>query len=1494
MTTNEYFLGREAIERTGHVFETVVTPLYTIDFIDTDEGNVQVSCNPHSSTGSLSQRIQWLQPHSLISAKDFVSSMLEQGRVPYIGKKKVKWLPPGNEPKVKVVLAESALVKLEQVVVPPTVASPTSESSIRTNHDLLLSVIGDLFSRAETHTQRKACLAYLLHYQHYNADFTIHECDRLAYPHPVVAPQEFPGYFRTEYHRSYELAAPWIQKVVLKAFKKTFFKQGLSKDSFGFATSMTVPVLKAFFPSVQIDTLQSLCEDWNWDLEDDSPRVVLVEIDQSDLHNQAHEVVKRKLSAVCNELRLPKEIKLGRIKRNLSKLSFLFLLRGAGDCSLMWGAIWGSPHVDRLTLRPCSIENEQLFGPHTFSTLHEAGAFPDRLALNEYLTDQLKGEEEYPKALAELGIDYSGSITSDGLTDWNVLINELSDCTLEDPTSEFFRRAIVRWHERFFARHKLIEFAAPLLSSQVSPWMTKEDGAVQWTKAYQNLCEIVMFCLQAFPERFVDLDERRLLVSFQDRHIALSGIYSSVGLFPYAMTSAFHVFQHLFQRRGSLNIACISQHYHETLNLIKKMADEGQLISQQADRLKDINDMPDVLIADIHPNNAARDRLYQNDVAGWVQRQLKGNPSKEMVLILDATLNHLSDEDIEGTFLKLTPFITNGRLEVYIFQSLAKLFQLGADNFSGGLCYYLGLNEEQAPNFPAPISSKAAFYAMLATEFQDITTEYIRRVRKNTDWMYDYLLKELGSVSKEVWADETFQTKRGFSAVKITPSGDEETVYVALNFRPLLDMLGLPPLTEPLRELRVSKLRQVLLELAEICGLPITGRQSFGFSFSNMSGVVESIRFSIGIESEELIKRYGCLVRDFVYVLSRYTAETTKYPPEATKHTPRTIHFDVEEFSAGITTAFKILNGKASLLPVSLPIKEESYDADGGDILEAVGRATLLFVGGEVALNVIHDSERPSTESLVAESKIGAFIGNIRQDGVNWGPLDRLKLLFQVIYLGPDSVDVIAESFNSEPQYAIAGVIESKMLFKIHSEIQDDVSEIKVVTKPKFCLTLPDGQEYDPDHVYVRLDTFSSVPVKLRRLDLNTRRKVFFNCGCYHLKTEPWKEGVLLSFPTKKDCLNYRKHLKRLYREGGLSRVVEYINGVDPNAMKLVHDHSWPYAPDPFERLLSVLRSMGRFLVYRLNGRMMASLLSIKNKDCLGAVIRGMLDGLLKGAKDRKPLDMEVAGFIATTFARDDLPRFIDGHTLDRWLHEIDSETTTMPEDVSWFDAHLRALFPVISKCYGTPWSICRVEYTVSLRQIAERARSFPDLLNHLARLEREFPTSLEWVKGRRDLTQVLNFYVRYPLSDKNRTRLLDAVKELPKKLRCDWIELPGFFYDPIPQDHFGFGVVGDLRDVIFGNRESLRIGEFFVGSGCKELLLQKLAEGGEDLISDALRWAVVTRDEELFSKVLSVAKTQNIGEETVEKLKPYQSCLDSASSVQAELLALIEDFDSK
>ena len=188
-------------------------------------------------------------------------------------------------------------------------------------------------------------------------------------------------------------------------------------------------------------------------------------------------------------------------------------------------------------------------------------------------------------------------------------IAQLNNVEIHDEGCTIYRNAILKWQKELLESNKALqELCKPLIDSQVLPWICGESSIFELTKAYQNMCEIVMFSLDYFSD-----DSDMLLIPVKEPLEILDpqGLFANKSwyYYSYAMSAIFDIFSHLLDRPEFKdkcpNVACISQNYFETLAMIQKIAisKEKSISLHKHDCLEDIIDLPDILVADIHPNN---------------------------------------------------------------------------------------------------------------------------------------------------------------------------------------------------------------------------------------------------------------------------------------------------------------------------------------------------------------------------------------------------------------------------------------------------------------------------------------------------------------------------------------------------------------------------------------------------------------------------------------------------------------------------------------------------------------------------------------------------------------------------------------------------------------------------------------------------------------------------------------------------------------------------
>ncbi|MCB1116362.1 MAG: hypothetical protein KDK71_07830, partial [Chlamydiia bacterium] len=903
--------------------------------------------------------------------------------------------------------------------------------------DKLLGIFRKFYNTLQTHKQKVAYLCYLLHYQHYNAEYTEEECKRLGYPFPLSALQRQPGYFRFEHERLMKLMEPWLGKNVSVLNRQRDVKPFSLLTP---TTNLAIAVFKQFFIILTVDEFRGLKE-----IPAETVGVILP-VSRKDLSEKRGDQIIEQYVGKLTDMQK-------------KRVFFLFGLKPQPiDCILTWIGEWrvcsGRLWFDYFSL-------DARFGNNIFSLLKECGAVPDRISVNQFVTyglDKASFDEAFNQCLRTQNSLRPnpwrvGAYTSSS-NNWEKIMEGIALFNFkEEQGCEIFRDAILKWSNLLFSDSTLFNAAAPLLSAEVCPWLQKNGDLVSWSKGYQNLVEIVMFLIQAFPEKFQGYSfERDLLQKLPETK------HRAVGLFSYGMTGFYEVMNIILMRyrAQSPNVACISQSYFEMLMLLREMQRTRKIGVNEYASLDKIQKLPNVLVADIHPNNAARKQLFQNNVGGWVKEQLDRENGRTLCLVLDITLNHLSDPIIEQTFKDLLPYIEAGRLHLFGIQSLAKLVQLGADNFSGGATFYLG--NDDTIKFSTPIREKSAFFALMNKEFQEHIDRYLNLVRENTEYLYLTLNRLTLDIEKRIKIKRNDQEGEvSFCAAQITTNVDSQTVYVALHFRNLLNEWGVHENDDNQVKILVKQLKKILIQAADVRGLPLTERQSFGFSLMSVSDVKDAIRISVGMEGKPLLDEYAELIYDFNYCLSKYIA-----------------HFEngreLNAFEEIFLRANKIAEGKELYFGERIDIFEEVCDENGRDIFDKRGGAQVVFTNGNIELKC-YDNEG-ALYSVIKDPRmirVGSRMMSI-------GQIESVKipLLFHLCMLGTRQLTVFMEYATS---YLVDGFFEDilEWSFLERGDIRDPSSGVVLKINPSLSMVYQ-GIKYKEDKIYIIDSHFGGNP----------------------------------------------------------------------------------------------------------------------------------------------------------------------------------------------------------------------------------------------------------------------------------------------------------------------------------------------------------------------------------------------------------------------------------
>lgn len=335
---------------------------------------------------------------------------------------------------------------------------------------------------------------------------------------------------------------------------------------------------------------------------------------------------------------------------------------------------------------------------------------------------------------------------------------------------------------------------------------------------------------------------------------------------PHGLELIHHIQQSLPAKHAD-SVAFMEGSYYETPELFPG----GEKKSSVSDNsLKDKK----VIVMEPHPNNAADKDIHPHDPLVLLDTLFKGdNSSGPYTVIMDVTLNHLGENQIQDVLQKAEEFIKSGRLNLILLQSGTKFFQNGMDLVNIGTSLTFNNGEENWGDFNQKMQEHAenlpdddkTYIANMLSKNKEPLKKYLIKIRENTSYMRKTLTAKLES---------------GENAFQMCGSSDQDTVYISFMPKPAFtcsflssqqkqtkeeigditaistDKLSSEDVAMANKELYFKK----LLPALKAANLPSVDRPSFGFNVTNFGECYTTVRITPGIESKGLLNQYANIV----------------------------------------------------------------------------------------------------------------------------------------------------------------------------------------------------------------------------------------------------------------------------------------------------------------------------------------------------------------------------------------------------------------------------------------------------------------------------------------------------------------------------------------------------------------------------------------------------------------------------------------------------------
>lgn len=270
-----------------------------------------------------------------------------------------------------------------------------------------------------------------------------------------------------------------------------------------------------------------------------------------------------------------------------------------------------------------------------------------------------------------------------------------------------------------------------------------------------------------------------------------------------------------------------------------------------------------VIVMEPHPNNAALQSIVPHDPVALIENVLGHGRTEPLTLVMDVTLNHLGDAQIQRALETAKPYIDSGVLNLVLLQSGTKFFQNGMDLASIGTAvvlndktHWTGFNGAMAETTQhVPDDDKGYIAKLLSEPNAEASRAYLDKVRANTALLRAALDKEIPLGHAE---DNAFE---------VCANTDRETVYIAfkptdaylrrINEEAAKAQSKAAPLLDHDRRSELNGgvyKKEVLRAFGDLTAVD---RSSFGFNITNFGECGETVRITLGIEDAPLLATYA-------------------------------------------------------------------------------------------------------------------------------------------------------------------------------------------------------------------------------------------------------------------------------------------------------------------------------------------------------------------------------------------------------------------------------------------------------------------------------------------------------------------------------------------------------------------------------------------------------------------------------------------------------------
>lgn len=240
--------------------------------------------------------------------------------------------------------------------------------------------------------------------------------------------------------------------------------------------------------------------------------------------------------------------------------------------------------------------------------------------------------------------------------------------------------------------------------------------------------------------------------------------------------------------------------------------------------------------------------------------------------------------------------------------------------------------------------------------------------------------------------------------------------------------------------------------------------------------------------------------------------------------------------------------------------------------------------------------------------------------------------------------------------------------------------------------------------------------------------------------------------------------------------------------------------------------------------------------------------------------------------------KYFDYDQFKEWVIKLEGIVNNDDDMNLYFEA----ISKIVDNFYNIPQDLYDIKFTTSLYNM----RSHEKLRQVFDQKFNKISTFIE-ENTNPQICHYLYFYIKYWSIDGVKDSLLKAVQRIEKNKLKDWIFSPLTSLDFIcyPLDSLECLITKKYCKIVIDLKDGDKVNEFFDKSDCKSILLEIPSNELKLNIKFAVRWAIITKDSELFEKISEFLMSNN--ENLIEHqliLKEYVRFLDVNDISQNEI----------